>query len=114
MDRQEGSYSKKWAILHAYDGRQLNGYAYIIYKEPGSEELNPSSRYLELLVKGMYFWGQIIYSFDDRSPSRHKQSFYFILAGALMEHFFDGIVPLRYWYVNPNEKSNNYKSSLLG
>ena len=52
MDRQEGSYSKKWAILHAYDGRQLNGYAYIIYKEPGSEELNPSSRYLELLVKG--------------------------------------------------------------
>ena len=52
MDRQEGSYSKKWAILYAYDGRQLNGYAYIIYKEPGSEELNPSSRYLELLVKG--------------------------------------------------------------
>ena len=52
MDRQEGSYSKKWAILNAYDGRQLNGYAYIIYKEPGSKEFNPSSRYLELLVKG--------------------------------------------------------------
>ena len=55
MDRQEGvpsTYSKKWATFQAYDGRQLDGYAYIIYKEPGSEERNPSSRYLELLIKG--------------------------------------------------------------
>ena len=35
------------------------------------------------------------------------------LAGALVEHFLEGITPLRHWYINPNEKSNKYKSSLL-
>ena len=24
-----------------------------------------------------------------------------------MEHFLEGIAPLRQWYINPNEKSNN-------
>ena len=28
---------------------------------------------------------------------------------ALMEHLFEGIAPLRYWYNNPNDKSNKYK-----
>ena len=32
---------------------------------------------------------------------------------ALMEHFLEGIAPLRYLYINLNEKSNKYKSSLL-
>ena len=35
------------------------------------------------------------------------------LVGALMEHFLEGIAPLRHWYINPNEKSNKCKSSLL-
>ena len=35
------------------------------------------------------------------------------LADALMEHFLEGIDPLRYWHINPNEKSDKYKSSLL-
>ena len=30
-----------------------------------------------------------------------------------MEHFLEGIAWLRHWYINPNEKSNKYKSSLL-
>ena len=30
-----------------------------------------------------------------------------------MEHFLEGIAPLRHWYINPDEKSNKYKSSLL-
>ena len=30
-----------------------------------------------------------------------------------MEHFLEGVAPLRHWYTNPNEKSNKYKSSLL-
>ena len=34
------------------------------------------------------------------------------LAGALMEHFLKGIAPLRHWYFNPNDKDNEYKSSL--
>ena len=34
-------------------------------------------------------------------------------AGALMEHLREGIASLRHWYINPNEKSNKYKSSLL-
>ena len=34
------------------------------------------------------------------------------LAGALMEHFLEGIAPLRHWYINPNEESKKYKSSL--
>ena len=38
---------------------------------------------------------------------------FFHLAGALMEHFLEGIGPLRHWYINPNKKSNKYKSSLL-
>ena len=29
-----------------------------------------------------------------------------------MENFFKGIAPLRHWYINPNEKINQYKSSL--
>ena len=34
------------------------------------------------------------------------------LAGALMEHFLKVIAPpLRHWHINPNEKSNKYKSS---
>ena len=33
--------------------------------------------------------------------------------GALMDHFIEGIAPLRHWYINPNEKSNKYKLSLL-
>ena len=37
----------------------------------------------------------------------------FVLAGALMEHFLEGNAPLRLWYINPNEKSNKYKSSRL-
>ena len=34
----------------------------------------------------------IIYFFDGRSLSRHKQ-------GALMEHFLEVIAPLRHWYI---------------
>ena len=30
-----------------------------------------------------------------------------------MEHFLEGIALLRQWYVNPNEKTNKQKSSLL-
>ena len=30
-----------------------------------------------------------------------------------MEYFLEGIAPLKHWYINPNEKSNKYKSSLL-
>ena len=30
-----------------------------------------------------------------------------------MGHFLEGIAPLRHWYINPNEKRNKYKSSLL-
>ena len=30
----------------------------------------------------------------------------FHLTGVLMEHFLEGITPLRHWYINPNEKSN--------
>jgi len=31
-----------------------------------------------------------------------------------MEHLSpEGITPLRYWYINPNKKSNKNKSSLL-
>ena len=26
-----------------------------------------------------------------------------------MEHFPEGIAPLRHWYINQNEKSNKYK-----
>ena len=29
-----------------------------------------------------------------------------------MAHFLEGIAPLRHWYINQNEKSNKYKSSL--
>ena len=35
------------------------------------------------------------------------------IVGALMEHFLEGIAPLRHWYINLNEKSNKYKSSHL-
>ena len=35
------------------------------------------------------------------------------LADALMEHLLEEIALLRHWYVNPNEKSNKYKSFLL-
>ena len=30
-----------------------------------------------------------------------------------MEHFLEGIAPVRHWYINPNEKSKKYISSLL-
>ena len=30
-----------------------------------------------------------------------------------MEHFLEGIDPLRHLYINPNEKSNKYKLSLM-
>ena len=30
-----------------------------------------------------------------------------------MEHFLERIALLRHWFINPNEKSNKYKSSLL-
>ena len=30
-----------------------------------------------------------------------------------MEYFLEEIAPLRHWYINPNEKSNKYKYSLL-
>ena len=30
-----------------------------------------------------------------------------------MEHFHEEIALFRHWYINPNEKSNKYKSSLL-
>ena len=32
----------------------------------------------------------------------------------LLEYFLEGIAPLRHWCINSNEKSNKYKSSLLG
>ena len=35
------------------------------------------------------------------------------LAGALVEHFLEGIAPLGHWYINPNKKRNKYNSSLL-
>ena len=57
--------------------------------------------------------GPIIYFFDGRSPSRHKQCFFIQQVCALMEHFLEGIAPLRHWYINQNEKGNKYKSSLL-
>ena len=30
-----------------------------------------------------------------------------------MVHFLEGIAPIRFWYISPNENSNKYKSSLL-
>ena len=54
----------------------------------------------------IYSRGPIIYFFDGRSPSRHKQTQFLYLAGGLIEHFLEGIAPLRHWYINPNEKSN--------
>ena len=53
----------------------------------------------------------IIYFIEGRSPPRQMEVLH--LAGALMEHSLEGIAPLRHWYINPNEKSNKYKSSLL-
>ena len=44
----------------------------------------------------------IIYFFDGRCLSRHKQEFLHI-AGALMEHFLERIALLRHSYSNPNE-----------
>ena len=35
------------------------------------------------------------------------------LTCSLMEHFLEGIGPLRHGYINPNEKSNKYKYYLL-
>ena len=35
------------------------------------------------------------------------------LAGALMEHFLEGNAPSIHRYINPNENSDKYKSSLL-
>ena len=35
------------------------------------------------------------------------------LASVLMEHFLEGIAPLRHWYLNPIEKRHNYKSSVV-
>ena len=63
-------------------------------------------------VQGSLVKGPIIYFLDGRSTSRHKQSFIH-LSGALMEYCLEEIAPLRHWYINPNEKSNKYKSSLL-
>ena len=34
-------------------------------------------------------------------------------ASAIMEYFLEGIIPLRYWYIDPNKKPNRYKSSAL-
>ena len=47
-----------------------------------------------------FIQGPMIYFFDGRSPSRHKQSFFI--------YFLEGITPLKHWYINPNEKTNKY------
>ena len=67
------------------------------------------------ILDGLIFRAQLFtYFFDGRSPSRVKTyTEFFHLAGALMGHFLEGIAPLRHWYINSNEKSNKYKSSLL-
>ena len=57
------------------------------------------------MKKPILYKGTIVYFFDGRSPSKHKLEFLH-LAGALMEHFLEGMAPLRYLYINPNEKSN--------
>ena len=41
-----------------------------------------------------------------------KQCFCFHLGISSMEHYLEGFAPLRHWYINPNEKSNKYKSPL--
>ena len=71
-----------------------------------SEKKNYMVLFFEILCMG-----PIVYFFDGRSPSRHRQCLF--TTGALMEHFLDGIAPLRHWHINPNEKSKAYKSSLL-
>ena len=60
----------------------------------------------------LYTWVPIIYFFDGRSLSRHKLEFP-NLSGALIEHFLEGLALLRHWHINPNEKSDKSKSSLL-
>ena len=42
-----------------------------------------------------------------------KKCNFFSDFSALMEHFLEGIAPLRQWYINPNEKSKKFKYSLL-
>ena len=42
-----------------------------------------------------------------------RQTEFLHLAGVLMENFLERIAPLRLWYINPNVKSNKYKSALL-
>ena len=32
---------------------------------------------------------------------------------ALLQHFLEEIAPLRHWYINANENSNKYKTSIL-
>ena len=44
---------------------------------------------------------------------RQDKTEFLHLAGALMANFLEGIAPLRHWYINPNEKSNKYISTLL-
>ena len=68
--------------------------------------------YSVIMMEQKHCMGPIIYVFDGRSPSRHKQEFLH-LADVLMEYFLEGIALLRNWYINPNEKSNKCKSSLL-
>ena len=53
LDRTERGYDKKMVTLHAYDGRSLEGFIYV--NKPGlanAGDLEPSSRYLGVLVKG--------------------------------------------------------------
>ena len=52
------------------------------------------------IVHTIMSMGPIIYFFDGRSLSRHKQVFLH-LAGALMEHFLEGIAPFKTLAHNP-------------
>ena len=71
---------------------------------------NKSVSFATYIKKIKLLKGPIIYFFDGTSPLRRE---FLHLAGALMEHFLEGIALLIYWYSNPNEKSNKYKYSLL-
>ena len=60
-----------------------------------------------------------VYIFTELKKVLRAESFTSLMANlrhlpsALMEHFLEEIALLRHWYINPNEKRNKYKSSLL-
>ena len=69
--------------------------------------------YPDILTRKHYYFSRACNDPTSEKLAIQRAYLHLYLAGVLIEDFLERIAPSRHWYINLNEKSKKYESSLL-